>query len=64
VEKVVFGKSDQLTSAHHVPFIIRWDIVLRDGRVYSTESNVTPDLKMIIQHMRLMPAENAAPGGL
>ena len=36
VEKVTFEKGADLTTEHHVPFVIQWTIQLKDGRTLKT----------------------------
>jgi hypothetical protein len=42
VEKVTFEKGAQLTAEHHVPFVIRWTIELKDGRALKTSVETVP----------------------
>ena len=42
VEKVTFEKGAQLPAEHHVPFVIRWSIDLKDGRMLRTSVETVP----------------------
>lgn len=42
VEKVTFEKGSRRT-AEHVPFSIRWEIQLKDGRTLKAEAEPIPD---------------------
>jgi hypothetical protein len=43
VRQVVFRKGKNLTTDHHVPFVIEWHIHLNDGRVLLTEVQTVPN---------------------
>jgi hypothetical protein len=43
IEKVTFEKGPALTDHHHVPFVIRWTIQLKDGRTLKTEVETVPE---------------------
>lgn len=42
VKQVIFRKGQSLTDAHHVPFVIRWDIELKDGRTVKASLETVP----------------------
>jgi hypothetical protein len=42
VEKVTFEKGAELTTDHHVPFVIQWTIQLKDGRTLKTSVETVP----------------------
>jgi hypothetical protein len=42
VDVITFTKGNQLTSEHHVPFVILWKIQLKDGRTLKTSVETTP----------------------
>ena len=42
VEKVTFAKGAELTTDHHVPFVIQWTIQLRDGGTLKTSVETVP----------------------
>jgi len=42
VKQVIFTKGERLTDAHHVPFVIRWDIELKDGRTVKASLETVP----------------------
>jgi hypothetical protein len=56
VKKVTFSKGKELTSEHHVPFIIQWDIELKDGRTLKTTVNTVPSGagKMTFHHLEVI----------
>jgi hypothetical protein len=42
VKQVTFAKGETLTSAHHVSFVIQWNIELKDGRTLKTNVETVP----------------------
>jgi len=46
IQEVTFCKGRPLTSDNHLPFVIQWDIKLKDGRLLRAELEATKDLKM------------------
>jgi hypothetical protein len=56
VATVTLSKGRVLPPKHHVPFKIRWDIVLKDGRTCRIEVDATPKLKMIFHGITILPA--------
>jgi hypothetical protein len=45
VEKVTFEKGVELTTDHHVPFVIKWTIQLKDGRTLKTSVETVPGVE-------------------
>lgn len=43
VNKVTFTKGAELSDKHHVNFVIRWKIDLRDGRTLQVDTETVPD---------------------
>jgi hypothetical protein len=58
VEIVTFNKGAELTTDHHLPFTILWDIALRDGRVLRAQVEAMPALKMRSHKLSLIPAKD------
>lgn len=58
VEKVIFRKGRPLASDNHVPFTIRWDIALKDGRTFmvEVEAEAKPAMNMVSYGIRLLPS--------
>ena len=56
VRQVTFTKGNQLSSHHHVDFVIQWNIKLKDGRILQTEVDALPDssLKMTHHHLQIL----------
>jgi hypothetical protein len=42
VKQVTFAKGETLTSAHHVSFVIQWNIELKDGRTLKANVETVP----------------------
>jgi hypothetical protein len=42
VKQVIFTKGEDLTANHHVPFVIQWNIELKDGRSVRTKVQTVP----------------------
>ncbi len=53
VDKVVFRKGGTPPAGNHVPFTIRWDIYLKDGRVCRTEVEANPRDSMIAHGLQI-----------
>ncbi len=60
VDRVVFKKGDEPVSpTPHLPFIIQWDIFLKDGRECKVSVEAERDLKTISWNCRLTKASKA-----
>jgi hypothetical protein len=55
VKRVTFTKGEDLPAGHHVPFVIQWQIDLKDGRTLTTSVETVPgsDGTMMAHHLKL-----------
>ena len=44
VKQVTYTKGEPLTAARHVPFVIQWEIELKDGRTVRASLETVPDV--------------------